>query len=267
MSQYDPDHVLDPDTAVCPIVGVAYESKEHDSEWHVHQRTQLLYLTEGAVALQTEDRVGHLAPLSAVWLPAGTRHRAVMHGRFAYRSLYFDIRTYTVLPQTPGIVEVSPLLRELIVRVTEWPADGVLTDRQTRLVSILFDELQVAPASPLYLPMPRDRRLSAIANAILEDPSEQCTLDEWADQVGASARTLARLFVRETGLTYLQWRTRCRLLVAQAQFAEGASITAVAHAVGYSSDSAFIAMYRRVYGESPGRRNGIRRKANGDGIL
>ncbi|EDT37371.1 AraC family transcriptional regulator [Burkholderia ambifaria] len=258
MAHYEPNHVLDLDAASCPIVGIAYESREHDSQWHAHQRTQLLYLTEGAVTLQTAERIGHLAPLQAIWLPEGVRHRAVMHGRFAYRSLYFDVQTYRDLPRAAVIIEVSQLLRELIVRVTEWPIDDALTDARTRLVSVLLDELEAAPASPLYLPMPRDRRLGAIANALVDDPSEQRTLDEWADRVGASARTLARLFVRETGLTYVQWRTRCRLLVAQTRLAEGASITEVAHAVGYASDSAFIAMYRRLYGEPPGRRNRIR---------
>lgn len=255
MAHHEPNHVIDLDAASCPIVCIAYESMEHDSEWHAHQRTQLLYLTEGAVTLQTADRIGHLAPLQAIWLPAGLQHRAVMQGRFAYRSLYFDVQAYPDLPRAAVIIEVSPLLRELVVRVTEWPADGALTDTRARLASVLLDELEAAPASPLYLPMPR---LGTIANALVDDPSEQRTLDEWADRVGASARTLARLFVRETGLTYVQWRTRCRLLVAQAQLAEGASITEVAHAVGYASDSAFIAMYRRLYGEPPGRRNRIR---------
>ncbi|KVO16974.1 AraC family transcriptional regulator [Burkholderia ubonensis] len=259
MAHHEPPHVIDLDAASCPIVGIAYESREHDSEWHAHQRTQLLYLTEGAVTLQTADRIGHLAPLQAIWLPAGLQHRAVMQGRFAYRSLYFDVQAYRDLPRTAVIIEVSPLLRELVVRVTEWPADGALTGARTRLASVLLDELAAAPASPLYLPMPRDRRLGTIANALVDDPSEQRTLDEWAGRVGASARTLARLFVSETGLTYVQWRTRCRLLVAQTQLAEGASITEVAHAVGYASDSAFIAMYRRLYGEPPGRRNRIRR--------
>jgi AraC-like DNA-binding protein len=103
--------------------------------------------------------------------------------------------------------------------------------------------------------MPRDKRLHAISQALLNDPSLPLSLDEWGLRVGASARTLARGFMRETGLTYAQWRTQCRLLVAHTQLAEGASVTAVAHRVGYASDSAFIAMYRRLYGEPPGRKN------------
>lgn len=261
MPRCDPDALIDPDCAVCPIVGLAFDASHHESTWHIHRRTQLLYQIEGAVTVHTADRLGHLAPLQAVWLPAGQVHRAAMYGRFSNRSLYFDVQVYPDLPRTSLIIEVSPLLRELIVRVTQWPVDTALSAAQTRLVSALLDELASAPAAPLHLPMPRDRRLAAIATALLEEPALPWTLDEWAARVGASARTLARRFVRETGLSYAQWRTQCRLLVAQTQLAEGVSITAVAHAVGYASDSAFIAMYRRVYGEPPGRRSRVKRRS------
>ncbi|MET3551241.1 MULTISPECIES: AraC family ligand binding domain-containing protein [Burkholderia] len=185
--------MFDLDAASCPIIGIASESREHDSQWHAHQRTQLLYLTEGAITLLTADRIGHLEPLQAIWLPEGVRHRAVMQGRFAYRSLYFDVQAYRDLPRAAVIIEVSQLLRELIVCVAEWPTDDALTEARTRLVRVLLDELETAPASPLYLPMPRERRIGAIANGLVEDQSEQRTLDEWADRVGPSARTLARL--------------------------------------------------------------------------
>ena len=254
-----PDEVLDPDQAACPVVGLAIDAKQHESEWHAHRRTQLLYQIEGAVTLYTAGRMGHLAPMQAVWLPAGEAHRTAMHGRYSSRSLYFDVATYHELPRASAIIEVGPLLRELIVRVTEWPADTTLSPAQIRLVGTLLDELAAAPTASLHLPMPRDRRLAAIATALLEDPALLWTLDEWATRVGASARTLARRFVMETGLTYAQWRTQCRLLVAQTKLADGASITAAAHAVGYASDSAFIAMYRRVYGEPPGKRSRVKR--------
>jgi AraC-like DNA-binding protein len=255
MPRYEFDRVIDPDTAVCAVVGLAIDTEGHASEWHIHQRTQLLYQAEGAVTLYTDDRVGRLAPLQAVWLPAGQRHRTVMYGRFAYRSLYFDVDAYPDLPRSPAILEIGPLLRELILRVTEWSADNALTCEQNRLVATLLDELALAPAAALHLPMPRDKRLYAISRALLDDPSLPLSLHEWGLQVGASARTLARGFMRETGLTYTQWRTQCRLFVAHTQLAEGVSVTEVAHRVGYASDSAFIAMYRRLYGEPPGRKN------------
>ena len=101
--------------------------------------------------------------------------------------------------------------------------------------------------------MPSDRRLRPIAAELLKNPACGLSIEEWGGRVGASGRTLARLFIAETGLSFTRWRTQCRLLLARARLAEGESVTTVAHAMGYASDSAFIAMHRRVYGESPAR--------------
>lgn len=254
MPRYEPNKVIDPDTAACPVVGLAIDSRKHESDWHTHRRTQLLYQAEGAVTLYTADCIGQLAPSQAVWLPAGCLHRTTMHGRFSYRSLYFDVDAYPGLPGSPAILEISALLRELILRVTGWSSDQALTPAQHRLIATLLDELAAAQSAPLHLPMPREKRLRAIAQALLDDPALPLSLGDWGAQVGASERTLARGFVRETGMTFAQWRTQCRLLVAQTRLAEGMSVTTVAHMVGYASDSAFIAMYRRTYGLPPGRK-------------
>lgn len=254
MPIYSLDTVEDPDFVACPVVGMAIDTRAHASDWHAHQRAQLLYQAEGGVTLYLTDRVGQLAPLQAAWLPAGCVHRTAMQGTFAYRSLYFDVAVYPDLPREPRILDVNPLLREMIVRVTHWPSDQPLDGPRQRLVGTLLDELAAAPAAPLHLPMPRDRRLAPIARELLADPACALSIDDWGRRVGASGRTLARAFLAETGLPFTRWRTQCRLLMARARLAEGASVTEVAHAVGYASDSAFIAMYRRAYGEPPGRR-------------
>lgn len=254
MPVYPPAAVEDPDLVACPVVGMAIDTRAHASDWHTHRRAQLLYQAEGGVTLYLDDRVGQLAPLQAAWLPAGCRHRTVMQGSFAYRSLYFDVGVYPGLPREPGILDVNPLLREMILRVTQWPSNQALDVPRQRLVRTLLDELRAAPATPLHLPMPRDRRLLPIARELLANPACPLSIDDWGGRVGASERTLARLFLAETGLSFTRWRTQCRLLMARARLAEGASVTAVAHAMGYASDSAFIAMYRRAYGEPPGRR-------------
>jgi len=251
----------DPDSAVGAVSGLAIDTLGHESGWHTHRRTQLLYLSEGSVTVYTEARIGRLASLQAIWLPAGHPHRTVSHGRFGYRSLYFDTAVYPDLPQSPLILEVNPLLRELILRITEWPSDQALSTAQERLTATLFDEMAAATSAPLHLPMPREKRLRVIAQALLTEPGLPYSLEEWGGRVGASGRTLARLFLHETGLTFAQWRTQCRLLVAHSRLAEGVSVTAVAHLVGYASDSAFIAMYRRLYGNSPGRKSRLRTRS------
>lgn len=254
MPVYSPTSVEDPDSVVCPVVGQAIDTRAHASDWHAHRRAQLLYQVQGGVTLYLADRVGQLAPLQAAWLPAGCLHRTVMQGAFAYRSLYFDVDVFPNLPRQPGILDVNPLLREMIVRITQWPSDQPLDAVRQRLVATLLDELAAAPTAPLHLPMPRDRRLAPIAQALLADPACPRSIEDWGRHVGASGRTLARAFLAETGLPFTRWRTQCRLLIARARLAEGASVTEVAHSVGYASDSAFIAMFRRAYGEPPGRR-------------
>ncbi|KAG1453137.1 hypothetical protein G6F57_015789 [Rhizopus arrhizus] len=153
-----------------------------------------------------------------------------MHGTFAYRSLYFDVQAYPGVPAEPQILDVNPLLRELILRVTDWSADAGLTAAQSRIVDTLLDELAAAPTAPMPLPMPRDRRLVPIARELLANPSCPLSLEDWASRVGASSRTVERLFLTETGLPFARWRTQTRLLFARARLAEGMSVTAVAHA-------------------------------------
>lgn len=253
MPHYLPQHVIDPDLAACPIVGLAIDSRQHQATWHTHQRTQLLYLAEGSVTICLPRHRGQLSPAQAIWIPAGLSHQAVMYGRFAYRSLYFETQIYTGLPDEPVVIEVRPLLRELILRVTHWSAEEALNDVQARLVSTLLDELAFATRTTPCLPMPIDRRARNVAQALLDYPADDHSLVLWGKKVGTSGRTLARLFLQETGLSFAQWRTQCRLMMANTWLAEGMSVTTVAHALGYASDSAFIAMYRRVYGQSPKR--------------
>ncbi|MEX5328733.1 helix-turn-helix transcriptional regulator [Pseudomonas paraeruginosa] len=253
MPRYPYEQVDDPDLARCPVVGLEVDSSGHRSDWHCHRRAQLLYMAAGSVTLYFAERICQLTPLQAAWLPAGVPHRTVLHGRFAYRSLYFAPEAFSDLAQVARVVEVNPLLRELILRMTGWAADLELEGRHRTLLRALFEELAAAPEQSASLPLPRDPRALRVAEALLAQPAEGRGIDAWGHEVGASGRTLARLFGDETGLSFARWRTQARLFEARRRLAEGRSVTEVAHALGYASDSAFIAMYRRVCGQSPGR--------------
>ena len=151
---------------------------------------------------------------------------------------------------------VSELLRAAILRAVDLgdPRHDAETDaRLRRLAPVLVDEIERAPETPLHLPLPRDPRARRVALALRDDPGDPRRAADWARIAGASERTLLRLFHRELGMSFGAWRQQARLLRALEGLAGGASVTEVALTVGFASPSAFIAMFRRALGESPGR--------------
>jgi len=221
--------------------------------WHSHLRSQLAYAARGVLLVETADGAWVVPPQRALWLPGGTRHRVRMHGAVAMRSLYLDAGAAAALPAQVAVVPVSPLLRELILRAVTLPrlydeagADGLV-------MRLIPHELRTLPQLPLHLPMPADRRLRRLCEALAERPEDGRTLEDWAGAAGASARTLARLFRRETGMGFGEWRQQARLLAALQRLAAGEPVTSVALALGYDSPSAFAAMFRRALGVPPSR--------------
>lgn len=222
-------------------------------DWHQHRRAQLLYAASGVMEVITNAGIWVVPPQRAVWIPPGIPHRVrAQGGPLSMRSVY-------VHPDVPGlpdgccVVTVSPLLRELILTAMDI-ADGFDPNgRDGRLVQVLLDQVRELPVAPLHLPMVTDPRLMRIADTLLDQPEDDRTLDDWAAEAGASARTLARAFLADTGMTFGQWRQQVRLLAALARLASGHSVTTVALDLGYASQSAFIAMFRRTLGRTPGR--------------
>jgi AraC-like DNA-binding protein len=235
-----------------PVVGFARDHRRGEVvDWHHHDHAQLVYAASGLMRVDTLRGVWVVPPQRAVWVPAGIEHRIRHITATEWRSLYV-VEGQPGLPDDLRVIAVSPLLRELIRTVTGLPADYPAEGPEARLIAVLLDLLR-APALPeLHLPLPRDRRLQVVSESLLENPGDPRCLDDWARQAGASARTLARLFVAETGLGFQEWRRQLRLHAALARLAGGEPVTSVAYAVGYDSPSAFIAMFRKATGESPG---------------
>ena len=190
-------------------------------------------------------------PHRALWLPDGATARLVMHGRVAVRTLY--LHGFLPFATRTVAVDVSPLLRELILHaVRSCPLRRDRPDHG-RIVAMIGDLLAAAPHAPSRLPTPHDGRALRLARAMIADPSSSSPLVELVAGTGASRRTLERLFLAETGLTIGQWRGRLRLMRALELLAAGHPVTAVATDVGYATPSAFTAMFRAQLGEPPGR--------------
>ncbi|MBV8046411.1 MAG: helix-turn-helix transcriptional regulator [Paludibacterium sp.] len=263
MAHFAPGAAPDPDQCPYDILGMAIDSPAaHDSGAHCHQQALLMYCTRGVLEIQIGERYCLLPPTLAAWIPAGLPHSARASKPYSYRSLYFKPDLLTGLPAYGTVLGINALSREVIVRIAEWPLappDGPLL----RLMQVLADELRLAPEQALSLPLPQDRRLVKLCERLLADPGDPATLDALAVSVGASRKTIHRLFVQQTGLHFAAWRQQLRIMNARKRLEEGEPVGRVAADLGYAQESAFIAMFRKATGITPGR---LRRGAsNGSG--
>jgi len=219
--------------------------------WHSHPRGQLLYAIQGVMVVQLAAGSWVVPPNRALWIAAGLEHNVTMSGDVKMRTVYIDAIALGVLPEKVCVMNISTLLRELIVAAVRVPLDYIDDSRHGRLMRLIVDELQTSDILPLHLPIPTDSRLSFICNSLIKIPADSATAAQWAQKLGVTAKTVHRLFLKETGMTFSQWRQQARLLFALRQIANGEKIIDVAFDCGYASQSAFSAMFKSHFGVSP----------------
>ncbi|MEV4070378.1 AraC family transcriptional regulator [Nonomuraea fuscirosea] len=243
---------------------------------HRHDTHQIVYACRGVLSVTTGTGIWVAPANRAIWVPAGTVHEHRAHGDTDLRLVGLTGNPLGL--ERPAVLVVRPLLRELIIAYTDptGPSGGPSTGpsggapvgpssgpaaggregdggERERLLAVLLDQLSRAPEQALHLPAPRDSRLAAVCALLHRDPADNSTLDQFAARAGTSGRTLARLFRAELGMSFPQWRTQLRLHHALLLLADGGPVTAVAHRCGWASASAFIDVFRRAFGYTPGR--------------
>ena len=239
--------------ATRPVVGF---SCDYISGWqtglHAHPRAQLLYAIAGVMRIEAERASYIIPPGTGLYLPASTDHSVRMDGPVLLRALFLHddarLRPYAL----PHPIGVSNLLREIILAACEEPIEWSLEGRGRHLAALAIDEIARAKTLPLSLPVPQDARVRRVTDALLADPRDMRDLPGHAAKAGASPRTLARLFQRETGMGFQQWRRLLRLTEALASLAAGESRSHAASVAGYASLPAFGAAFRSTFGTTPG---------------
>lgn len=233
-------------------------------EPHEHAWSQLAYCASGLVqvtaALQrsSSEEMSYIVPPSrAVWIAPGARHHITVIEAAELRTLYIAAQALPADWQGCRMLVVSPLLRELVGALEPLSQTRTVSAREQWLTRLVLDELGSASTQALGVPLPHpeqgDKRLRALCEAVLREPTRQAKLAAWATEVGASERTMARLFKDELGLGYQQWRQQALLAHALPLLARGLPVGQVAALSGYASDSAFCAMFKAAMGQSPSR--------------
>ncbi len=236
---------------------------------HRHPWGQLALSTTGVVRLTVEHGTYIVPPSRALWIPPGVEHAVSVVEDASLSTLYLYQPAGRCGPQVPladaptwhvcRVLEVSDLLRALVMEMDVQPdADGTRlgTDglqRERRISALVLDELRRARPVRLGVALPADKRLRALCEAVLDDPTRHTTLNAWAHDAGASARTVARLFRSELGTSFVQWRQQVLLARALSMAARKLPMASIAAELGYASPSAFSAMVRRSVGAPPSR--------------
>ncbi|MCM2416997.1 helix-turn-helix domain-containing protein [Streptomyces sp. RKAG293] len=220
---------------------------------HRHDDHQIIYAGSGVLAVTTDAGTWFAPGTRAIWVPAGCVHAHRAHGHLALHLLGLPAGTNPLGLDAPTVLAVGPLLRELILAYTRDPDDD--RPERSRLRAVLLDQLRSSPQEPVHLPTPTDPRLATICDLLHHDPADPRTLAALAPVAGAGERTLSRLFRRELGMTFPQWRTQLRLYHALRMLADDVPVTTVAHRCGWSSASAFIDVFGRSFGYTPGTHN------------
>jgi AraC-like DNA-binding protein/quercetin dioxygenase-like cupin family protein len=245
---------FDADLFDAPVVGQLIEvtGGKQSVPMHQHKRGQLLTTLKGTVRCETVDGSWTVASNSALWIPGRRAHRSIVSSRGTLLYLYLA-EGIVSLPTTSCFLSLTPLAREMVKHIVDagprYPADSV--DGKVALAFVAL--IQKMDLTEPYISLPSSPRLKSIAEALLKAPGDRRTASQWAAAVGMSEKSLRRLLLNETGLSFLQWRQQFQLIVAVRALREGNSVQEVAGLVGYDSTAAFNTMFKKAMGVSPGR--------------
>lgn len=215
---------------------------------HHHGWGQITYAHEGVIRVTVADSSWIVPPLRAIWIPPDAVHEVHTLERAKLRALYVHGPAAPFADAQCRVIEVSALLRELIAALEHAEAES---KREALLAALILDEMHHAATLPMRIALPDDKRLRTLCSLLIDSPSAIATLAEGAQRVGASERTLARLFQSELGVSFGEWRRQMRQAHAAALIARGMPMSQVAEELGYASQSAFSAMFRKTFGQSP----------------
>ena len=245
---------FDPDALDRPVVALLVDTREKEDELpvHTHRKGQLVLARRGGVTCEVPSGLWMVPPQCGVWIPGGMPHSNRATANASICLLYVDVAAAS-LPNECCTLSITPLLHELIDRMANqpplYPREGVIA----RLVTVLLDELMQMQTERLHLPVTRHSKLRPIADALMENPADRRTVAEWSESVALSERTLMRLVVAETGMTFGRWRQQLHIIIALQRLSAGASVQSVSEDLGYETVSAFITMFRKALGKSPAR--------------
>lgn len=225
-----------------------YQPQQH-TDWHQHSCGQLYYPLSGTMMIETFSAQWLVTPGTLAWFPPGTDHRSTAGNQVSGINIYFHATDNLRFPAIPHLFRAGTFIPQLLERLRDNPDKGY---GQSGLALLAY-EISAAPSLPHHIVLPGDRRAKAVAIFIINHPDSALTRKELAAKQGLSERTLSRLFRQQTGLSFSLWRQQAKLVASLESVLAGGRIEMIAADFGYTNISAYIAAFRRHFGQTPAK--------------
>ncbi len=245
------DSIKKADAQLAAIAETVWVEGSHRIVAHQHDRAQLIHSLVGNLVVEVEEQAFLITPETALWIPAEVQHAVFAQESVHYCSVYVNQTMASDLAGQVHRVYMRPLLQQLAISAARFSKANTLSEQQSRLLEVLVDQIRAIEPCELVLSLPRDRRLTRVVPRLIAKPSLNDDLMTIASEANISARTVERIFKKETGFSYKQWQQRLILLRAIALLKRGTPVKVIAIELSYQTSSAFIAMFKRIMKHTP----------------
>ncbi|WP_262137601.1 AraC family transcriptional regulator [Pseudomonas sp. Marseille-Q5117] len=240
-------------------VGIVEINKVTSFSTEQHAWGQFVYLIKGVIELTVENNCYAAPPDFGIWLPPNTDHLAWADNDAAYFLLNVEATLCKTMPTVASIISVGPIAKAILLDLKKRGTQEPENEEDSRLMRVLIDQLSAGSCIENFLPMSNDPALKLVLEVLLKDPGNNRSLLDWSRHVNSTERTLARRCDRDLGMSFIKWKQRLRLSRALAMLSDGLTVQSVAKKLGYSTPSAFIAMFQKAMGATP---NAFRSKSS-----
>jgi len=221
-------------------------------DYHRHSWHQIVFPVAGLLQSNIERHSVVLPHNALLYIPAGICHKSVAITHTEFVALYLNPAAQTPFEHSPKSCLVTPFLKELVLLLLN-TAEHTDSEATSNLLRVLNDQVKAALHYEIPLLLPTDRRIQAIFEALIKAPSTRLTLAQWATHVGASERTLSRLFAKEFNRSFSAWRQHLRLVLSLELLTTRRSINDIALSLGFASDAAYIQAFKSLFMSTPHR--------------
>jgi AraC-like DNA-binding protein len=241
--------IINPQLPIIPLALDVFETQ--CASKHSHPRAQLIYSCNGTMRVTVENHVWMVSSRQAIWVPSMYEHHVTFLKNNHIRNLFIDPSVLGNLPNTCFALDVSSFLREIILKIVTIDDNYQMDSVEGRIIQVALDELTTIKSTNCFLPISNEPRLKKVMDELINNTSDKRTVEEFASLACTTSRTLSRLFIKEVGMTFVNWRKQIRMMEAIERLEKGIPIAQIALELGYNSTSSFIEVFRKEFGVSP----------------